>query len=67
MANKRVAEADLQIKLSLAPCRCDFHFVGLCERREQRLRLRDLRHFRRRSEAFKSGCEYGVGVGGAAG
>ena len=42
-------------------------FVGLRQRREQRLRLVDLGHFRRRRKAFEGGREDGVGVGGAGG
>ena len=34
---------------------------------QQRLRLGDLRHFRRRRKAFERGREDGVGFGGAAG
>ena len=44
-----------------------FHIVTLGERREQRLRLGDLRHFRRRRKAFERGREDGMGFGGAAG
>ena len=36
-------------------------------RAEQRLRLRDLGHFRRQRKAFERGRECGVGVGGPAG
>ena len=42
-------------------------FVGLRQRRQQRLRLRDLRHFWRRRKAFEGGREDGVGFGGATG
>ena len=37
------------------------------QRRQQRLRLGDLRHFGRRRKAFERRREDGVGVGGAAG
>ena len=36
------------------------HLVGLRKRRQQRLRLGDLRHFRRRQESFERGREDGV-------
>ena len=41
--------------------------VRLRQRRQQRLRLRDLGHFRRRRKAFERRREDGVGFGGAAG
>ena len=39
--------------------------VRLRQRRQQRLRLGDLRHLRRRRKAFERGRENGVGVRGA--
>ena len=44
-----------------------FDLVGFRQRRQQRLRLGDLRHFRRRRKAFERGREDGVRFGGAAG
>ena len=41
--------------------------VRLRQRRQQRLRLGDLRHFWRRRKAFERGREHGVGFGGAVG
>jgi hypothetical protein len=43
-----------------------FHLVDLRQRRQQRLRFGDLRHFRRRGEAFECGRENGAGFDGAA-
>ena len=43
------------------------NIVSSRQRREQRLRLGDLGHFRRRRKAFERGREDGVGVGGAGG
>jgi hypothetical protein len=42
-------------------------FFGLRQRRQQRLRLSDLRHFRRRRKALDRRRKDGVGVGRAAG
>jgi hypothetical protein len=43
------------------PMRCfSLDLVSLLERRQQRLRLGDLKHFRRGSEAFERRCEHGV-------
>ncbi len=44
-----------------------FDLVRFGQRREQRLRLGDLWHFRRRRKAFERGREDGVGFGGAGG
>ena len=44
-----------------------FDFVSRGECSQQRLRLGDLGHFRRRRKAFERGREDGVGFGGAAG
>jgi hypothetical protein len=59
---------------SLPPLSVGLHLVGLAERREQRLkrceqrlRLSNLRHFRRRRKAFERRREHGVGVGGTVG
>ena len=57
----------MQLRQSLPPRRFRLDLVGLRQRREQRLRLGDLRHFRRRRKAFERGREDGVGVGGAGG
>ena len=46
---------------------CGLDLVRLRQRREQRLRLGDLGHFRRRRKAFERRREDGVGFGGAAG
>ena len=63
----RLAVGRLQMQPALALRVCGLDLVRLRQRREQRLRLGDLRHFRRRRKAFERGREDGVGVGGAAG
>jgi hypothetical protein len=57
----------MQLRAHLPPAlfRCDW--LARLEQREQRLRLRDLRRFRRRCEVFERGREDGVGVGAAGG
>ena len=62
-----MAVGTLQLQLAFSLRLRGLDLVGLRQRREQRLRLSDLRHFRRRREAFERGREDGVGVGGAAG
>ena len=57
----------MQLGQSLAMRGRDFDLVGRCERGQQRLRLGDLGHFRRRREALERGREDGVGFGGAGG
>ena len=57
----------LEMETQRPPPSCGFDLLGLRQRREQRLRLGDLRHFRRRRKAFERGREDGVGVRGAAG
>ena len=57
----------MQLRQSLPLRGFRLDLVGLRQRRQQRLRLGDLRHFRRRRKAFERGREDGVGVGGAAG
>ena len=57
----------MQLRQSLPLRRFRLDLVGLRQRRQQRLRLGDLRHFRRRRKAFERGREDGVGVGGAGG
>ena len=47
--------------------RLSLDLLRLRELREQRLRLGDLRHLRRRRKAFERRREDGLGVGGAAG
>ena len=44
-----------------------FYLVVVCQRAKQRLRLLDLREFRRRRKAFESGCKNAVRIGVAAG
>ena len=56
----------MQLSQSLPPRCFGLDFVRLRQRREQRLRLGDLRHFGRRRKAFERGCEDGVGVGSVA-
>ena len=65
--DESVAVGHLQLRQPLLLVRFGFDLVGLRQRREQRLRLGDLRHFRRRRKAFERGREDGVGVGGAGG
>ena len=57
----------MQLRQSLPLRGLRFDLVGFRQRRQQRLSLGDLRHFRRRRKAFERGREDGVGVGGAAG
>ena len=57
----------MQLRQSLPLRRLGLDLVGLRQRRQQRLRLGDLGHFRRRRKAFERGREDGVGFGGAAG
>ena len=57
----------LEIEAAATLRRVGLDLVGLLQRREQRLRLGDLGHFRRRRKAFERGREDGVGFGGAAG
>ena len=63
----RLAIAGLQFQPALARRRRGLYFVGLGERREQRLGLSDLRHFRRRRKAFERRREDVVRVDGAGG
>ena len=65
--DQRVAIGHLQLRQSLPMRGVHFDLVGRRERSQQRLRLGDLWHFRRRRKAFERGRENGVGVGGAAG
>ena len=65
--DERVAVGHLQVRQSLPARRFGPDFIGLRQRRQKRLRLGDLRHFRRRRNAFQRGRENGVGFGGAAG
>ena len=65
--NERVAIGDVQLCQSLPLRFSGFHLVRLRHRREQRLRLSDLGHFRRGCEALERRREDGVGFGGAAG
>ena len=65
--DERGAVGRLQLCHSLPPCGFDLDLVRLRKRREQRLRLGDLGHFRGRRKAFERGREDGVGIGGAAG
>ena len=63
----RLAVGRLQMQPPLALRFCGLDLVRLRQRREQRLRLGDLGHFRRRRKAFERGREDGVGIGGAGG
>ena len=60
----RLAIAGLQFQPALARRCRGLPLVGLGERREQRLSLRDLRHFRRRRKAFERRREDVVPLGG---
>jgi hypothetical protein len=62
----RLAVRGLKVQPALA-LRLGLDLLRLRELREQRLRLRDLRHFGRGREAFKRGREDGVGFDGASG
>jgi hypothetical protein len=57
----------LEPQPTLAPRNRVFDFIHLCKRREQSLRLGDLRHFRRGRERFERRREDGVGVQEASG
>ena len=63
----RLAVGRLKMKPALSLPLCGLDLLRLRQRRQQRLRLGDLRHFGRRREAFERRREDGVGVGGAAG
>ena len=63
----RLAVGRLQMQPPLPLRFCGLDLLGLRQRREQRLRLGDLRHFGRRRKAFERGREDSVGVGGTAG
>ena len=60
-----LAVGGLEFEPPDALCEGSFHRGGLGERRQQRVRLGDLRHFGRRRKAFKRGGENGVRFGGA--
>ena len=57
----------MQLRQSLPMRGLRLDLVGLRQCRQQRLRLGDLRHFRRRREAFERRREDGVGFDGAVG
>ena len=63
---QRCRHVELEFRAPLAPRGLGLHVVVLRQRRQQRLRFGDLRHFRRRRKAFERRREHGVGVGGAA-
>ena len=65
--SERKAVAGLQLEAALARRGSVLRFVGFGERGKERLRLLDLRKFRRRRKAFERGRKHGVGVGGAVG
>ena len=65
--HQRLAVARLQLEAALARRRGVLDLVAILQRREQRLRFGDLRHFRCRRKAFERGLEDRVGLGGAAG
>ena len=65
--DERVAVSDVQMRQSLPLRGASPDLLSLRERREQRLRLGNLGHFRRRRKAFERGREDGVGFGQAAG
>ena len=57
----------MQLSQPLPPRGILLDFMNFAERHQQRLRLGDLRHFRRRRKAFERRREDGVGVDGAGG
>src|SRR6516162_2872508 len=61
-----MAVRPLQIEAALALRFYSLNLFGLRQRRKQRLRLCDLRHFRRWRKTFERGREGGVGINGAA-
>ena len=63
----RVGQRRLKVEPVLSLRDRRLHFVIFPERREQRLRLGDLGHFRRRRKAFERRREDGVSFDGAAG
>ena len=65
--DERVAVGDVQLRQSLPMRGVHFDLVGRRECSQQRLRLGDLGHFRRRRKAFERRREDGVGFGEAAG
>ena len=66
-SDERVAVGDMQLRQSLPLACFRLDLVGRRERSQQRLRLGDLGHFRRRRKAFERRREDGVGFGGAGG
>ena len=65
--DERGAVGGLQLRHSLPPCGFDLDLVRRRKRREQRLRLCDLGHFRGRRKAFERRREDDVGIERAAG
>jgi hypothetical protein len=63
----RLAVAGLQFQSAFPSRGGVLHLIGFCERREQRLRLFDLRELRRRRKTFQHRREHGMGVRGAIG
>ena len=65
--DQRVAVGDVQSLVLLTSRRIRLDLVRLHQRRQQRLRLGDFRHFWRRREAFERWREDGMGLNGAGG
>ena len=63
----RLAVGRLQMQPPLSLRLCGLDLLRLRQRRQQRLRLGDLGHLRRRRKAFERRREDGVGFDGAAG
>ena len=64
---KCAAIGGVQLRSPVAMRLRGLDLVGLRQRREQRLRLCDLRHFRRWRKAFERGRKNSVGIDGVAG
>ena len=63
----RLSEAALQLEAPAAPRRLRLHLIRPCQLGEQRLRLGDLGHFRRRRKALEGRRKNGVGFDGTTG
>ena len=57
----------MQLRPPLPVRRIRLDFFGFRQRRQQRLSLADLGHFRRRRKPFEGRCQYDIGLGGAGG